>query len=69
MGGRGTERIGGKGCDRLETQAFKAVRVDERHIEAPLRANVLFFDRKPGAKDAWTKAVWSTTCGPTGTSR
>ena len=23
-----------------------------------VKANVVFFDRKPGAKDAWTKAVW-----------
>ena len=23
-----------------------------------MKANVLFFDRKPGAKDPWTKSVW-----------
>src|SRR5690606_9475186 len=23
-----------------------------------VKANVLFFDRKPGAKESWTKAVW-----------
>jgi len=23
-----------------------------------LKANVLFFDRKPGAKELWTKKVW-----------
>ena len=23
-----------------------------------MKANVLFFDRKPGAKEAWTKKVW-----------
>jgi type I restriction enzyme M protein len=43
-----------KECDvhtllRLPTGIFYAQGV---------KANVLFFDRKPGAKDPWTKAVW-----------
>jgi type I restriction enzyme M protein len=43
-----------KECDvhtllRLPTGIFYAQGV---------KANVLFFDRKPGAKDAWTKIVW-----------
>lgn len=43
-----------KECDvhtllRLPTGIFYAQGV---------KANVLFFDRKPGAKDAWTKEVW-----------
>ena len=27
-----------------------------------VKANVIFFDRKPGAKEAWTKKVWIYDC-------
>ena len=33
-----------------------------------VKANVLFFDRKPGSEKPWTKKRGSTTCGPTNTS-
>lgn len=34
-----------------------------------VKANVIFFNRKPGAKDPWTKQSGSTTCARTRTSR
>ena len=31
----------------------------DRHLYAQgVKANVIFFDRKPGAKEPWTKKVW-----------
>ncbi len=34
-----------------------------------VKANVLFFDRKPASEKPWTRGCGSTTCGPTCTSR
>ncbi len=33
-----------------------------------VKANVLFFDRKPGAKEPWTKTVWVYDLRTTSTS-
>ena len=30
----------------------------ERHGDLGVKANVLFFDRRPGAKEPWTRTVW-----------
>ena len=34
-----------------------------------VKANVLFFDKKPAAEQPWTEGSGSTTCAPTSTSR
>ena len=34
-----------------------------------VKANVLFFDRKPACETPWTRTYGSTTCAPTSASR